>query len=151
MIYAKVAALLLVVCSLFGLGFYLASLKYGVEILRLQSAADQAQLMADDLARQKEAIYAANLNKAYTARQDELAQIPQRAITRAVWVCNAPNQIRPGTVPEARPTGSKDSSTGGVQPGSGGRNIRPGLEALKVRYETVIADFRLFHSTCLKQ
>ena len=77
----------------------------------------------------------------------ELEAIPARRITRAVWVCSADALPQTPAAAGAHPDGGEVPITG---PTVGGyrEDVRPRIEALKARYETVIAHTRAALSQC---
>jgi hypothetical protein len=75
------------------------------------------------------------------AQHDQtIESLPARVVRTPVWL-RAPGDVCPA-VPIPPQAAGHDPGSGGVQPGPGERDIRPGLEALKIKYETALADCR---------
>jgi hypothetical protein len=138
LLYAKIG----VGVALLAFVFYLGGLGPKAAMERdhaaMAEAATQA-LLAQRAAAQAQAI---NDNAAEKTHDQDLEAIPLHIRHDPVFV-RVPGPVKDCGVPstEAK-AGGNDSSKPGVQSGSGERDIRPGLEALKVKYETALADCR---------
>jgi hypothetical protein len=63
-----------------------------------------------------------------------------------VWLCDGPTSPRSEVLPAPAPKASPQlPAAGGVVQGPG-RNIRPAIEALKLKYETALAECRAEHA-----
>jgi hypothetical protein len=102
------------------------------------------KLQAETAAAAQEAKYQTLIAKPAEAQHaKDLAAIPLRIVSTPIWLHDG--QICAGTVPRLPEASGSDSAGGGAIEGPG-RDIRPLIEALKVKYETVLADCRRLDS-----
>jgi hypothetical protein len=137
LLYAKLGA----GGAVLALVFYLGGLGPKAALERDHAAmaetATQA-LLAQRAAAQAQAI---NDNAAEKTHDQDLEAIPLHIRHDPVFVRVPSTTSCPMSGTEAKAS-SNDPIKPGVQSGSGERDIRPGLEALKVKYETALADCR---------
>jgi hypothetical protein len=136
LLYAKLGA----AAALLALAFYLGSLGPKAALERDHAAMAEATTQALLAQRASQQTQAINDNAAEKAHDEDLEAIPLHIRHDPVFVRLPAQDCR---VPAAQTkTGGNDPGKGGVQPGSGERDIRPAIEALKIKYETVLADCR---------
>jgi hypothetical protein len=147
LLYAKIG----IGVALLAMFFYLGGLGPKAALDRDHAAMAEATanaLIAQRKAAQAQAI---NDNVAEKAHDQELEAIPLHIRHDPVFV-RLPGPSNCG-VPAAKPEAvshDSDPSSGGVQPGSGERDIRPALEQMKIKYETALADYRRLDAECQK-
>lgn len=155
--YAKWGGILALAAALFGGGFYFGGLPGEAKAAAAQTAletdhADMAQAATTALLTQRSqmAAQAASDHATEKTHADDLAKIdstPPRTSPVIVYVA-APNPVRVGPVPGAEGEAggvTADPERGGTDPGHG-VNIRAALNALEVKYERVLADYRQLDS-----
>lgn len=153
LLYAKWGGIAALAIALFGGGFYFGGLPGEAKAAAAQTAletdhADMAQATTSALLAQRSqmAAQAAADHATEKTHADDLAKIastPPRTSPVIVYV-SAPSPVRVDPVPgaEAEAGGvTADPKAGGADPGRG-VNIRAALNALEVKYETVLADYR---------
>lgn len=151
LIYIKLAIGLVVVGAIAGGSFHFGGLSGKLEASNARTAlADFQEAQASNTAkavlaeRASAAAAAINDNKAENAHDKTIESLPARVVHDPVFL-RYPGDICPasGTVPDPKgQTAGNDSAGRGVQPGPGSGDLRPGIEALKIKYEIVLADCR---------
>lgn len=142
LLWAKLAGTVALVALIFFGGWHLGGLKGQADVARLER--DQAQNTATAVMNERASAQAIALTdrQAETTHDQDLEAIPLHIRHDSVFV-RIPGPTPDCPVPGAKAqAGGKDPSGGGIQPGPRDRDIRPGLEALKVKYETALADCR---------
>lgn len=150
-LYAKIGgAVALAALLIFG-GYHFGGLSGKLEASNARTAlADFQQAQAANTAkavlaeRASAAAAAINDNIAENAHDKTIESLPARVVHDPVFL-REPGDICPavGTVPNPKDqTAGNDSAGRAIQPGSGSGDIRPAIEALKVKYEIVLADCR---------
>jgi hypothetical protein len=149
-LYAKIGGIAVLAALLVSGGYHFGSLHGELDASTAKTAlADFGEAQAANTAK---AVLAERASAAATAINDNLAEsahdktiesLPARVVHNPVFL-RAPGDLCPasGTVsdPKAK-AASIDPAGRAVQPGSG-IDLRPAIEALKVKYEIVLADCR---------
>jgi hypothetical protein len=138
LLYAKLGA----AAVLLAVVFYLGGLGPKAALERDHAAMAEATTKALLAQRSTQQTQAINDNVVEKAHDQDLEAIPLHIRHDPVFVRvpgPTPDCPVPGT--QAKASGN-DPGGGGVQPRPGDRDIRPGLEALKIKYETALADCR---------
>lgn len=152
LIYLKLGAAAVLLALAAGAGFHLGGLKGHAD------AADAKTALQADRAAQSEltakAVLAERASAEATAAQDHITetqhaqtiiQIDSAPVNRTpVFVCSAPGPVRIGPMPgaEAQASGQPADTQAGRSDQGRGVNIRAALDALEIKYEKVLADYR---------
>lgn len=139
--YIKAVGIVAFAATIFGVGFHFGGMASRTALeadhAAMAEAATQA-LLAQRSAQEAQAI---NDNAAETAHDQTIESLPARVVHTPVFL-RAPGDVCPDRVSGTKAqTGGEHPSGSGVQPRSG-RDLRPAIEALKVKYETALADCR---------
>jgi hypothetical protein len=146
--YAKLGGTIFACLLLSGGGYYFGGLRGDAKAAHAQTALEadheaMAKAATDALLAQRSqaAAQAITDNTAEKAHDQTIEDLPGRVVRTPVFL-RSPGEICPGPVPGAKAkTGGEHSGGSGVQPGSG-KDLRPAIEAMKVKYETALADCR---------
>lgn len=146
--YAKQAGIALAVLFLLGVGFYFGTLKGDAAAASAKTAAEasqaaQASTVATAVLAERAAWQAQALtnNTAEKAHDQTIETLPARIVRTPVFL-RGTGEICPDPVPGAvAKAGGYDPDGRGVQPRPR-IDSRPQFEALKVKYETALADCR---------
>lgn len=143
--YIKIAAAALILGLWSWLCYHQGGLPWKTKLEAQEAAQSSAVTTAVLKERADAQAQALTDNKADATHDQDIAKIttaPPRSDPVFVY---RPGALCAGTVPgsqaQAAAVGT-DPKGGGVQPGSGAVDIRPELERLKLKYETVLADYR---------
>lgn len=142
LVYLKIggAALLLAIAA--GAGYHFGGLA-SKTALEADHAA-MAKVATDALLAQRSqaAAQAITDNTAEAAHDKTIESLPARVIRTPVFL-RAPGDVCPDVVPATQAqTGGADPAGRAAEQGSGEHDLRPALEAFKLKYETVLADCR---------
>lgn len=134
-----IAAVLLAVALAVGYHFGGLTARNALEVdhTAMAQAATDA-LLAQRASAQTQAI---NDNAAETAHDQTVEALPARVVRTPVFL-RAPGDVCPDRVPGTQAQTRGDHPAGGGAQRGGGGDLRPAIEALKVKYETVLADCR---------
>lgn len=146
--YAKLGGLLALVLALFGAGFYFGSLRGNEKAdaaRTAQEASESAQsaavakaVLAERASAQAQAI---TDRAAETQHDKTIESLPARVVRTPVFL-RGPGEICSDPAPGGEAKASSDDPGGRrIEQGSGG-DIRPAIEAFKLKYETALADCR---------
>jgi hypothetical protein len=149
-LYTKIAAIALLAACLVSGGYHFGSLHGELDASNARTAlADFREAQAANTAkavlaeRASAAAAAINDNLAEAAHDKTIESLPARVVHDPVFL-RTPGDICPasGAVPDPKAKAANlDPAGRGVQPGRG-IDLRPAIEALKVKYEIVLADCR---------
>jgi hypothetical protein len=138
----KLGGILALVAALFGSGYHFGGLASKTALEADHAAMSKAATDALLAQRSQAAAQAITDNKAETVHDQTLESLPTRVIRTPVFV-RAPGDVCPDVVPTAQTqAGGQDPGGRGAEPGSRERDIRPAIEALKIKYERALADCR---------
>lgn len=151
LVYIKFGAAAVLLAIAAGAGYHFGGLDGKAKVAEAKTAleadhAAMAKAATDALLAQRShaAAEAITDNKAEAQHDQTIESLPARVVRTPVWV-RAPGDICPA---DDRVSGAQAQTTGqdpggrGAQPGSGERDIRPAIEAFKLKYETALADCR---------
>lgn len=143
-IYAKIAGAVMTVALIFWSGWHMGGLGPREQLATANAAwqATEVKRLAQQKADQVKAeTQKDNAVEIHTDDIQEISSVP--VSTKPLRVCSQPSTARNPAVPVASQTDSQraDTSAGTVESGNGS-DIRPAYEALKIKYEKVLADYR---------
>jgi hypothetical protein len=140
-IEAAVALLLLTVAVAVAVGWHMGGLGPRAELEAQHAAWAQTTAQALLAQRASAQAQAINDNAAETAHDQTIEALPARVVRTPVFL-RAPGDLCPDRVPSPQAqTSGQHPASGGAESGRGG-DLRPAIEALKVKYETALADCR---------
>ena len=146
-LYAKLGGIALAIALLFGAGYHFGGMASKTQLEAQDAAQSQATAKAVLAERASALAQAAQDHTAENTHAADLAKIDSTppSIAPVLVYVSTPGAIRTGAVPGPQTQAGgqpADTQGGGRQPVGGGRDIRPDIEALKKRLETVMADYR---------
>jgi hypothetical protein len=153
-LYAKIAGIGVIAALLLGIGWHFGGLSGKLEASNAKTAlasfqeAQAANTAKAVLAERASAAAAAITdNNAENAHDKTIESLPARIVHDPVFL-REPGDICPAvsTVPDSKGQTASDDSAGRSTEQRSGIDLRPAIEAFKIKYETVLADCRRLDS-----
>lgn len=144
LIYIKIGAVILVLALAAGAGYHFGGLASRAALDAQEAAQSQTTANAVLAERASALAQAKNDQSAQATHDQDLAKINSAPISNTPVIVYRPGALCAGTVPgaEAQAGGIPANSEGGRADPGPGVNIRAALNALEVKYETVLVDYR---------